>query len=91
MKNRGPTKTHALLKSSPAFDAGDNDEIDLINGLRMTTDQGAAPRRKAGTCDKGADNRETNFGPPALENSSADRTDVGHTLAMPRPRYESVT
>ena len=62
--NGGPTLTHALLSSSPAFDAGSNALAVDVNGQPLTTDQRGEVRgnglsTRLGTVDIGAFEEES--------------------------------
>jgi hypothetical protein len=52
--NGGPTKTQALLKGSPAIDAGQTPCLDSSNTLVLTTDQRGFARPFGAQCDIGA-------------------------------------
>ena len=62
--NGGPTLTHALLPSSPAFNAGNNALALDENGNPLTTDQRGENRIRFGTVDIGA--VESEFDDPFL-------------------------
>jgi cysteine-rich repeat protein len=52
--NGGPTVTHAIAATSPAFDAGDPAGCSRDDGALLTTDQRGVTRPQFGRCDIGA-------------------------------------
>ena len=56
--NDGPTRTHALMESSPAVDAGALTDCSDENGAPLETDQRNLPREAGDFCDIGAYERQ---------------------------------
>ncbi len=56
--NDGPTRTHALMQSSPAVDAGSLTDCSDENGAPLETDQRNLPREAGEFCDIGAYERQ---------------------------------
>jgi len=79
--NGGTTFTHALLRGSPAIDAGD----DAVTGppLNLTTDQRGLPRKSATHVDIGAYEVQRAGAPACVGNCSGDRqVSVADLLTM---------
>jgi hypothetical protein len=89
-KNGGPTKTHALLPSSPAIDAGDNALLVDESGNAFTSDQRGEPftRVENSVTDIGAYESQSFDAAFLLVTTAADELDFDNAVRSLREAVE---